>query len=63
MPGRIASAILGVMLSRSEKSAQRFYAMPWQSQHERNAYYMMKDEAGGRSTSYDLILLHQVRRK
>ena len=37
--------------------------MPWQSQHERNAYYMMKDEAGGRSTSYDLILLHQVRRK
>jgi Fic family protein len=37
--GRIARAIADMMLSRSEKSAQRFYSMSAQIQRERNAYY------------------------
>jgi Fic family protein len=37
--GRIARAIADMMLSRSEKSAQRFYSMSSQIQRERNAYY------------------------
>ena len=37
--GRIARAIADLMLSRSEKSAQRFYSMSSQIQRERKAYY------------------------
>lgn len=37
--GRIARAIADMMLSRSEKSSQRFYSMSSQIQRERNAYY------------------------
>ena len=37
--GRIARAIADLMLARSEKTAQRFYSMSAQIQHERKAYY------------------------
>ena len=37
--GRIARAIADMMLSRSEKSAQRFYSMSAQIQRERKEYY------------------------
>jgi len=37
--GRIARAIADLMLARSEQSAQRFYSMSAQIQHERTAYY------------------------
>lgn len=37
--GRIARAIADLMLARSEKTAQRFYSMSAQIQHERNDYY------------------------
>src|SRR5262252_3021305 len=37
--GRIARAIADLALARSEKSAQRFYSMSAQVQHERDAYY------------------------
>jgi Fic family protein len=37
--GRIARAIADMALARSEGSAQRFYSMSTQIQHERNAYY------------------------
>lgn len=37
--GRLARAIADMMLSRSEKSNQRFYSMSSQIQQERNAYY------------------------
>jgi hypothetical protein len=37
--GRIARAIADLMLARSEHSAQRFYSMSAQIQHERTAYY------------------------
>jgi Fic family protein len=37
--GRIARAIADMMLARSEKSAQRFYSMSAQIQHERKEYY------------------------
>jgi Fic family protein len=37
--GRIARAIADMMLSRSEKSPQRFYSMSSRIQRERNAYY------------------------
>jgi Fic family protein len=37
--GRIARAIADLLLSRSEKSSQRFYSMSSQIQRERKAYY------------------------
>jgi Fic family protein len=37
--GRIARAIADWQLARSENSAQRFYSMSAQIQHERSAYY------------------------
>jgi Fic family protein len=37
--GRIARAIAGMMLARSDKSSQRFYSMSAQIRKERKAYY------------------------
>jgi len=37
--GRIARALADLLLARSERSAQRFYSMSAQIQHERKAYY------------------------
>ena len=37
--GRIARAIADLMLARSERTAQRFYSLSAQIQHERSAYY------------------------
>ena len=42
--GRIARAISGLMLARSEASAQRFYSMSAQIRLERNAYYDILQE-------------------
>jgi Fic family protein len=43
--GRIARAIADMMLARSEKTAQRFYSMSTQIQHERSAYYTVLEKS------------------
>lgn len=42
--GRIARAIADMVLARSEDSAQRFYSMSAQIQHERGVYYDMLEK-------------------
>lgn len=43
--GRIGRAIIGLLLARSEKSAQRFYSFSGQIQKERKDYYAILEQA------------------